>query len=365
MARKDELTVRIDGKEYGGWKGFRLTRGLERAVADVTIDASERWPSLREAWRIAEGARIEAWLGDDKVLTGYVDSNEASFDSGRHGVRLGARSKTCDLVDCSAIVPGGSFANLDLRDLAARLAQPFGIEVVCLCDVGAPFPSVSVQNGEEPWKLLERLARQRRVLLTDDAEGRLVITRLANERAADRVRHPEGGWLKITGGRDLKDRFSDYTVKAQAGGEWASLIGGANVAAGLAHIEGGFRDSGVPRYRPRLIVSEGSSNPGGAAERAEWDARRRIGRSLAISVERAGWRQSDGSLWRPNLVTRCTVPFLDCDTDMAVGEVTWTKGADGTRCALRLNPPEAFTPEPPEAEGAGAGGGSARWSSIK
>lgn len=362
MPRADELTVKVSGKEYGGWKTFRMTRGLERAVADLAIDGTEHWPLLKEPWRIPEGATIEAWLGDDKVLTGYVDSNEASFNATAHGVKIGARSKTCDLVDCSSDVAGGSFANLSLKDIAERLARPFGIDIVCDVDTGRPFPNVSVQNGEEPWKLIERLARQRRLLITDDEEGRLVITRLGRERAKDVVKHPDGGWVKITGGRDLKERFSHYIVKAQAGGEWAG-VAAAGAAAALSHAEGRFTDPGVPRYRPKLIVSESAGNSGGALERAEWDMRRRIGKSLKISCERIGWRQSDGTLWRPNLLTRATVPFLDCDTDMAVGEVTWSKAADGTRCAISLHPPDAFTPEPAkdEGEGAGAGGGTSRW----
>jgi len=365
MPRPDVLTVKVAGKEYGGWKAFRLTRGLERAVADLAIDGSEHWPLLTEPWRIPEGAAIEAWLGDDKVLTGWIDSNEASFNATAHGVKLGARSKTGDLVDCSAVVGGGSFANLSLKEIAQRLTQPFGVEVVCDVDTGKPFPSVSVQNGEEPWKLIERLARQRKLLITDDADGRLVITRLGEERAADVVKHPDGGWVKITGGRDLKDRFSHYIVKAQAGSEWAG-VSGAGAASALAHAEGRFTDPGVPRYRPKLIVSEGASNSGGALERAEWDARRRIGRSLKITCERIGWRQSDGTLWRPNLLTRCTVPFLDCDTDMAVGEVTYSKASDGTRCSISLHPPDAFTPEPQKDEGTGAGGdaGGGRWAGL-
>lgn len=390
MAKGGELTISVDGKKYGGWKSFRITRGLERAVADFTIDASERWPGMREGWALLEGAPLEAWLDDDKVMTGYIDRVTVRYDARSHAVSIAGRSKTSDLVDCS-VVELKSWANVNLHELAKILCRPFGIEVVCDIDVGKAFPIAAAQLGEEPWKLLERLARQRMVLLTDDPEGRLVLTRLGHTYAADKIKHPHGGWKQVEGERDHSDRFSEYIVKGQASSAWAPhqsslAIGGeisegggsggevaegqaakaaavAYVTSSLAHAEATFRDPGVRRYRPKLVMSEsGTSETMGVQERAEWEARRRIGRSYKVAAQRAGWRQSNGALWTAGLLTRCELPFMKLNETMGVSEVTWSRDVQGTLCGLRLVSPVALTPDPPDADVGGAGAaGNIRW----
>jgi prophage tail gpP-like protein len=365
----DPLTLLVDGARYGGWKDVKVTRGIERAAASFDLSVSEHWPGIRDRWRIPEGALCELYIGADKVITGYVDKVEASYDKGKHAVRVSGRSKTADLIDCSAIVEGGQLLKLRIDEIARRLAAPFGVEIDMRADAGAPFPSVQVQNGETVWKLVERLARQRELLVFDDAEGRLVLGHLLDDRASDVLKHPAHGLLQITGGRDMKQRFSDYIVKGQAPALWADFEG-EGTPEQLAHVQGGFRDLGVPRYRPKLIVAEGATSVGtvsagagkpgtGAMGRAEWDARRRIGKSITVKVKRAGWRQSDGALWQPNMLVHCELPFMDLSDDLGIGEVTWTLDASGTTCEMTLHPPEAFTPEPAKepAGGAGDGGG--------
>ena len=211
--------------------------------------------------------------------------------------------------------------------------------------------------------VVERLARQRGILVMDDPEGRLVLTQLAAERATDRLIHPADGLLKIATKRDSSKRFSDYKVKAQAGGRWASFAEG-DVPSALAHVEGGFRDTGVTRYRPKTILNEGAANKEGALARAEHQARRNIGRGLQARATRVGWRQRDGALWRPNILVRCSLPAMNLDAELALGEVSYRKSASGATCDLDLMPPEAFTPDPPE-EPAGTGGGAGlRWSGF-
>jgi prophage tail gpP-like protein len=97
--------------------------------------------------------------------------------------------------------------------------------------------------------------------------------------------------------------------------------------------------------------------------RAQWEARRNVGKALTLTATRIGWRQKNGKLWMPNLLVRCKVPSMNLDTELALSEVTYKKGADGTLCELELAPPEAFTPEPPEAP-AGAADRGNRWADI-
>lgn len=367
MLENHELGLIIGGKKFAGWKRVRVTRGIERAVGSFDIEASQRWPGLEAHFEIEDGAACEVWIGNDKVLTGWVDVVDTDRDGDRARVQITGRSKTCDLVDCSDDFKSVEMAGLDLAAVARKVCQPFGIEVVAE-DSGPVFPVASANHGESPWRLIERLARQRQLLVTDDEEGRLVLTRLGSKRASDRLVHPSDGLKRIGFIRDMSGRFSDYIVKAQAGNRWAggegSSSGGgeegeAAVPPSLAHVQGSFRDPGVKRYRPKVILSDGAGKTGEALANAEWQARRNVGRSKRIAATRVAWRQGDGSLWRPNMIVQAELPQLNLSAELAIAEVTYLKGEQGTLCDMRLAPPEAYTPKPPQSPKTGGTGG--RW----
>jgi prophage tail gpP-like protein len=364
MALPDStLTLVVGGKRFGGWLDVRVSRGVERACADFDIACTQRWPGQDVRFEIPEGATCEIWIGSDKVITGYVDKIDIERDANSASCKIAGRSKTCDLVDCSPDFETVEFAGQDIASIARRLAAPFGVDVVAKAS-GTALPVAAAHHGETVWKLVERLARQQMLLVTDDAEGRLVLTQLATESADDSIVHPSDGLKKISTKRDSSRRFSEYRVKAQAGARWGGAGSDSGEAAGeaLAHVEGSYFDKGVTRYRPKTILAEGAAKKEGADKRAEWEARRNIGKALRIDATRAGWRQSSGKLWVPNLLVAVRIPSANVDARLAIAEVHYRKGSEGEICDLELVPPEALTPEPPE--NAAAGAGAARWNDV-
>jgi prophage tail gpP-like protein len=367
MAAPDStLSVVVGGQRFSGWLDVRVSRGIERACGDFDISCTQRWPGQDERFDIPEGSTIQVYIGDDLVLTGYVDAIGVERDAENATCKITGRSKTCDLVDCSPSDKDLELAGLDLAQVARNVCAPFGIDVVA-SDVGSTYAVAAKHHGETCWKLLERLARQRKMLVLDDGQGRLVLAQLATTRADDSLIYPSDGLLKITTKRDSSKRFSVYTVKAQAGARWLGNVGTADgsdpsIPSTLAHVEGAFYDKGVTRYRPKTITNEGAAKKEGALARAEWEARRNIGKALRVGATRVKWRQSSGALWKPNLLVPVQVPEANIDQLLAIAEVHYIKNdGQGEVCELELAPPDAFTPEPPEAAGAGQSG---RWTDM-
>ncbi len=150
------------------------------------------------------------------LLSGYIDNYLPEVEANRHAVRITGRSKTEYIVDCTPDIRGGQFAGYKLDAIARAIASLFKIDVVVQTDVGEPFPDATIEQHETGFAFLERLARLRSVLMSDDEQGRLVLTRAGNDRAHDALLQGPGGnvqWASavISGGR----RFSHYKVKAQ------------------------------------------------------------------------------------------------------------------------------------------------------
>jgi prophage tail gpP-like protein len=394
----------VSGELYSGWQSLRITRGLDRATADFDLSVSERWangaPGEENVWQILPGESCEIRFEGETVLTGYVDAYRPSYDANNHAIRLTGRSKTCDFVDSSVMVPigaagGGQFKGMTVGAIARSLAQPFGIEVV-IEQEGPPEPEVQVQQGETCFALVERLSRLQELLVTDDALGRLVLTRAGAGQASTALRHGVN-ILSASADLDHSKRFSEYVVKAQrpgnrtkdgggsgAGDDWGEVqpiaiplatseeaafrrlryipnisqryraqmqlqqraSGGTTTAPKtLTQIAGTVRDPGVTRYRPHLIVAEAQTDDAAAAKRADWEMRRRLARAVRASVTINGWRQQDGRLWVTNEMVWAESPWLALERELIIAETTFTYDEGGALTELNLTLPDAFLPE--------------------
>lgn len=376
----------VGGERYSGWQSLRITRGLERAAADFELAVSERWSLEENVWQILPGETCEIRFEDETVLTGYVDAYRPSYDAQTHGVQLSGRSKTGDFVDSSVMVDGGQFKGMTVGAIARTLAEPFGIEVVVEFE-GPPEPEVQVQQGETCFALVERLSRLQELLVTDDALGRLVLTRAGAGQSTTALRH---GVNILAASADLDDsrRFSEYVVKAQRPGNrtkdggggkgegddgWGEVepvrrqlrtipniaqryraqmallrssagASGATAPETLTQIVGQARDPGIIRYRPHLIVAEAQSDDASAAQRADWEMRRRLARAVRARVTIAGWRQDDGRLWQTNEMVWVDSPWLALDRELIIAEVGFTYDDGGALTELELTLPDAFLP---------------------
>lgn len=349
----DDLELLVNGQIYAGWTSLGVTRAMDAAAGAFTVELTERWEGNEgmaaqvEPWPILPGDECEVRLGGVPMIHGYVDIFRPSFTATDHTINIQGRDKTSDLIDCSAVHSPDEWKNIDLLAFAKIVAKPFGIEVSADVDVGEKFPVIKLQQGETAFEAIARYAKQRKLLAMPDGSGGLMLTRTGKLRAA--VGLVQGENIKESSGSiDHSQRFSDYTIKGQA--SYSDDTDGE----GEAHIEGSVKDSGITRYRPMLIIAESGGTPGGAKERATWEANSRLGKSASASITVFGWRQGGltGDLWLPNMLVAVKSDWLRMDGEMIIRQATFTRDENGTLTKLDIVSPQAFAPEPPDSKDA-------------
>lgn len=365
----DLPALMIDGKLYGGWTDLRVTRGIERCAADFVLHISERWPGQEESWPIRPFATSEICFDDDVVITGYVDGVQAATDSSSRSITVSGRSKTADLIDCCALIQGGEFRDSEFAAICRSVGAPFGVGVLDNAQVGrVVIPTSAADQTEKCFEFLERLARQASVLLTDDAQGRLVIARTGDGVSAT-VLEEGVNLLSASITMEVEKRFDRYIVKGQlpATASWipeaARVAGEGRRPGGDArpNVTGEIRDAAVPRYRPFIMQAEGNADPAQARARALWQQRRDAAESLNVKVSVQGWRQEDGRLWTINERVLVVIPSFGLKEELLVATVSHTlSNRDGRQTLLTLGQLDAFTPEP-IAESGGGGGSGRGW----
>jgi len=336
----ESVVLTVDGQQWDGWTEMSITSSLEAIAGEFDLTVTTQW-SEASPRVIRQGMPCTVALGDDTVVTGYIDDFIPSYDAENVSIRVSGRDKTGDLVDSSVVHKSGQWKGVRLEKLAEEICKPYGISVVNEIDTGEAFSSVVLEQGETAFDLLDRLAKQRGVLLTADGLGRLVITRASTKRAG--VALVLGQNILAARGRfSWRERSSQYIVKG------TTSAGGSTWDEQPVKVTGGrqtiVNDSEINRYRPKILVNEDSLTVGGANTRGEWYKSRMLGEANSTEITLAGWRENgdSGPLWQKNQLADIDDPVQNLKTSWLIKTVTFTEGDNGRICVLTLVPPESM-----------------------
>jgi prophage tail gpP-like protein len=344
MDQLNNVTLGVGGHDYGGWKSVSIGAGLERQARDFTLGITWRWPGGGEVpVRIRQGEAVEVRIGQELLLTGYVFSTPIRYDSESVTLSITGRSRTADLVDCAAINQPGQWRGQNVQQIIAAIAGEYGIAVVNEAALTLGVDDHSIEPGETAFESIDRLLTLSRLFSTDDGLGRLVIAQPGSAgRAVDTL---ELGKNLLSGDTnlDFSGVFSEYVSKGQRSGSDDSF------GASASEVEGRISDARVDRRRVKVIQQSGQLTTKLARERVEWERANAVGKALTVNYVVQGWRQSNGALWRHNMLVRVIDPLIGLDRDMLISEISYELSEQGTTAKISVAPPEAFLPEPNDA----------------
>jgi prophage tail gpP-like protein len=383
MSDRNLLTLRVGGNVFAGWKAISVRTGIEQLSGVFELSLTERWPKQPKDWVIPPGETCQIDIGDDTVISGYVDQVAVSYDATSHDIKVNGRDKAGDLVDCSA--PSTAFSGQTFEQIATTLCKPFGIEIYDetvggkkltikqkkagkkgtppkKARVAGHVPKAACQNGETVFKTLEKLARSEGVLLVSDGEGGLLITRAGMGGNCQTVLEWGKNILRASFEHSHAALFSEITVKGQAAAPGdgmfdvlkASPKGNVKRAAGAK-----TGNSQISRYRPLIILAETQADAKRCQQRAEWEAANREAKSKKVSITVQGWREPDtGELWQINKMVRVKCPWMRLDGWWLISAVNYKLDESGTTAELSLVSDKAFDqlPEIPQPAGGAIAG---------
>lgn len=330
-----------NSRQIAGWTRVRVSRGIERCPSDFEVEFTEPFASV-DSVIVQPGDEVEVYLGADLVLSGFVDRYMPSYNAREHTIRVTGRSKCQDLVDCSANWPGGQMLNLPILQIAKNLCDAYGIPVNLAAGTnqGLPIAQTIVMAGEPVYDVIERICRYLGLLVYDQPDGSLLLSGIGTQQAA--CGFQEGVNVLAAGAMYSMDgRFSDYEGLYQGLDTLQDIGDGGNQ---FAHVV----DSGVPRYRRRVVICEQiSGSYEVATQRVNWELARRMGRSFQVRVTTDSWRDSAGQLWQPNTLVPLDLPGLKMHPQTwLIADVTYKRDETGTTAELVIMPPQAFAQEP-------------------
>jgi prophage tail gpP-like protein len=358
-ATNDAIMITADGRKISAWKSIAITRSAEMFPNSFAFTMSEEFSNDPSKILINPGKGIcQVFLGEDLVITGYVDRYTAAIRPGAHDVEITGRGLGEDLVDCSADLTNpdspifnGQISAANALDLAQKLCKLPGISVrSAVADLGRPIRLFQIYPGETPYELIERVGRYAGYLVYEDESGAVVLDRVGTLKMASGF--AQGVNIEAAScSLSVDQRFSDYhviwgTVNQLSEGTGVILPNQRATATDEA------MKNDLKRNRPRIIVStQIDGTPDGGPEfalrMAIWEKTRRFGRSQAVQITCDSWRDSAGKLWQPNYLAPVHIPALKLvNTEWIIATVVYRKDQSGTHADLTLMPPDAFSVQP-------------------
>ena len=277
------MTVIVNGRVLKTYTMAECGRDLGDICGAFHVEYLDEWRSasllgdpLPEWVGIKENDPVEIRIHGETVLKGWVDDLQLETEGGQMRATISGRDKTGDLVDASANPTGpGEYRLIHLVDVIGNLTGPFGIAVSADVNTGDPFTLVAVEAAEPAMSTIEKLSRQRGVLVTSDGIGGLVLTQAGTTRAPGSLLLP-GNVNGIQARISARGRFSDVWVKGQfrsllrpsgstlsadaqplsAMPEDDATVPSATETEAAAMIRYGHSvDPSVGRYRPRVWLA--------------------------------------------------------------------------------------------------------------
>ncbi len=349
----EQVELTVDGRIYTGWTSATVELGLDALAGAFSLTLAERSPAdgtgaEPQPWLARAGAAATISIDGTPVITGWIDTVEPLLVGDDHAITLRGRSKTADLIDCSAVQPTSAFTNRTILQIATALAQPFGIAVSLRGNGGQPFRRFTLQPGESVFEAIERAAKMRGLLLVSDPDGGLALVNPQPSGSAMRIEQGRN-ILQIAARHDVSQRFSRYIVRGQHAG--SDELNGREASQVRAEAS----DPGVVRYRPLVVMAEEQATIASSRTRAQWEATVRAAKSQGADVTVRGWYGEDGQLWTQTRSVELVAPAAYVEGQMMVANLTFSLDDRGGRTTvLGLAFPQAYQPEPvpPEANAA-------------
>lgn len=353
----DPVTIQVGPTRFQGWQTVAITRSCESMPNTWSVSASAEFLDNDALAATRPGQECLIYIGDDLVITGWIDRRTIPIDARTHQVVLSGRGLTRNLVDCAAdlvndpALNGGMINGTNTLGVARTLCKAYGIAArSAVADLGVPIPQFQVMLGETPYQIIESMARYAGYLVYEDETGALVLDRVGTKPHASGFSLP-GNVESISAERSVDQRYSDYLVLWYGVDQLGDL-------GSLLNRRAAKQDKTLGEYRLKIIVSEqvaplltpaqqAIANDAIATQRANWECARRIGRSQAAAITCDSWRDSAGTLWTPNRLAPIEAPKADISGALwIIGSVTFRKDMSGTHADLILMPPDAFEPDP-------------------
>lgn len=311
------IRLEVDDQTFQGWYTAEIERELDSFAQRFSLAYLEQVNG--QPWAIRSGSKCVLYWHDEPLITGYVNRATMRASEKDWQLTVEGRSRTSDLVDCSAVHKTGSWTDRTPSQIANELAAPFGISVqVKAADANAPFQRWVLEAQETVHDVFDRICKQRAMLPVTLASGDAAFIRVGE--GAFKLLPIESVYIRELV-EDDSTRHSEYRIYSTGRGLEKAVVS----------------DNGVQRYRPVIILSDSKGGQAGMKSRGEWERNVRAGRS-----ERLRYTLMGVHTHAPGQLIEVQDPILGVDEQLVLSSSVISVDENDVKTVWDLTRPETY-----------------------
>ena len=320
------IEVLIKNKRYNAFQSMILTAGFNELCRSFDMKTFEEL-----AKDIQMQDKIEIFIDGDKFLTGYIEGFASEIDGNQSSLSFQGRSLTADLVDCNPEIDGSYFKNKNYKEVVNNIISKFGIKLKTSLDTGV-IKYTAINQGETCLDYLKRITAKYGYILTTNEHGDLVIENKSTGSLKGVLHQDSSRIIRATRSSNYANRFSKYICKSQDK---------------KTTTQGVYEDTGVTRYRPKVITEEGAGTS--PTERARNEALRSTGEAIKVAINYKGHRlENTNELFEIGKEIYVYYPRLRIDQKMLIENISFSQDqTQGIITDINLVDPRAYYGDKP------------------
>jgi prophage tail gpP-like protein len=329
---EERCVMEVAGVYFSDWETVWIhnTWGMPNSEFRFTCAERDQSP-IWEKVQFKPRDRCAIWLGNLKAVDGVIIVRQVAYDANSHGVSLQGVGVSWYAARAS-ILPLDNVNYKDTIDgITRQLLSKTGVKLKTIGDMGKPFEyPVHPNPGETIFSFVERLAKDRNVLVGSTPEGEFLLVGL----------HEVASEADLLEGFNIK---SAQVVINDIGARNMYFAGNQSQGDDQQNMAKAMQQLGVPGdlpfYSPLYVPLEHpAKTPDEVLKRAQHEQMWGMGEEITADVTVQGWfNPRDWQLWRAGMALHIKSPMAMLDHKLSVNTVTFTQDRQsGSQTTLHL-----------------------------
>ena len=330
----DEVTVLIGSIEFKQFLEVTISHRFDSFdTCDIIAPFEPDNTQFRELFKPFSYQDVEVFIGEELVFSGTQMGVNPSVTPQARTVTLSAYSR-CAVINDSC-VPISAYPvevrGFKLDKIASAVTETFPFDVVVDADVGALFKVATIKPEKRIAPYLLELAKQRDIVLTNNLEGNLLLTKAGESESVAYLKDDQPPLLSVIPSFSEQKYYSDYTAILP-------VIIRQNPTSYTAKNRKLTNSLRVDNYMATDAFN------GDEKVVAESRRARGLANSISYTCQLATLRDPQGSLYSVNKFVNIEAPtaMIYRDTKLFIRGVTMSLTPSARTCALELTLPEAY-----------------------
>jgi prophage tail gpP-like protein len=262
--------------------------------------------------------------GQDAIVDGIILTRQVAYDAYRHGVMILGVSQSWAAVRSSIDHGTCSFDDKDIKAIADEVLNPTGVKCETKGNVDlTKWPYMHCMPGESIHSFIERIARDRNVILTCDKDGKLLLVARDFDNGNQGQLIEGQNILKMQCELSKKNSFSKYIIHGQTPAD--NKMNMKPCAEQRKKVDGTLEQYSVCKISMEQPVRTTKEVETRATNEQMFAASQELQATVTVQGWQPGGAQGGGELWQPGKKVKVSSPMAMLDEQLSIQQVTFTQ----------------------------------------